>query len=44
MDKYQYSPKEIDSMDFFYTSNLVFNEVEETNEQKVQYADEIRWY
>lgn len=38
MDKYNYSPNEIDRMDFFRTSDLVFKEVEET-----VYADDFDW-
>lgn len=43
MEKYQYSPNQIDDMDFFYTSELVFSEVEESNERELLYADEIPW-
>ena len=45
MDKYNYSPNDIDQMDFFRTSDLVFNEVYENKEakEKVYYADEISW-
>lgn len=45
MDKYQYSPNEIDRMDYFRTSDLVFNEVAENQQSsdRVYYADEIKW-
>lgn len=45
MEKYQYSPNEIDRMDYFRTSDLVFNEVAESQEssERVYYADEINW-
>ena len=41
MDRYNYSPNEIDRMDFNRTSDLVFSEVVDEQKEKVVYADEV---
>lgn len=43
MDRYNYSPNEIDGMDFFRTSDLIFSEMKDVEQEGTVYADEFNW-
>ncbi len=43
MERYHYSPNEIDRMDFFRTSDLVFSEMKDNQQEGLVYADDFNW-
>lgn len=41
MEKYKWSTTEIDNMDFFKTVDIIFDEVEASNSEPIEFIDHV---